>query len=82
MVSKKDKLKALEESESEPDTPRRSARGRSSSTDRAGDPEGTEEVVSGVEEGSGDYMDKIEEGMGDASLVSPAGAKRASDNPS
>eukprot|EP00961_Rhodomonas_salina_P002225 30792-Rhodomonas_salina.1 len=81
MVSRREKAKSLEESDSEPDTPRRSML-RGTSSDRSVDGglaqmelEGKGSAAKTGE--SREHMDKIEEGMGYASLRTPDGAKIA-----
>eukprot|EP00961_Rhodomonas_salina_P262851 3551974-Rhodomonas_salina.1 len=82
MVSKKDKAKALEESDSESDAPRRSTR-RGSSVERSEALHGETEVTASVSDTVEQHMERIEESMSDASLRTPGGAKgpAAADNP-
>eukprot|EP00961_Rhodomonas_salina_P027377 370601-Rhodomonas_salina.1 len=71
MVSRREKARSLEESDSDPETPRQSMRGtsRGVSVDRTSDEQHTEEGASTSTEASSTHMDMIKESMGDASLL-------------
>eukprot|EP00961_Rhodomonas_salina_P027379 370602-Rhodomonas_salina.1 len=77
MVSRREKARSLEESDSDQETPRQSTGGISCgvSVDRTSDKQHTEEGASASTEASSTHMDRIEESMGDVSLLTPEGTK-------